>query len=500
MIQPNFDASPMTTQTTTDLHPTSGLDPGDRKMARRYRVRHAAQPGWCVILVLMLTTVAPAADQPIATIAVVSNPYITTLSADEIQDERGASRGFLAQTGPESMARTVDLVNRLQPDAVVILGSQTWSGSEADFSAAAKFVQELTSPVFTTPGHRDRAAGSLEQYLRHFGAHDASLLAKDINGVRLIFANDLHRDPDAAVTRIKAQLSSPMAPTPPQAVLLFGGKAGDEFSRSKLTHGHPTFWPMITDQRVAVRFEPTRYSHQVAYENNLPVWTVGSTAWSARGAVSVVRVFPESIELAEITDRTQPHFSLDVPNPVRTTRLPTAASDPYGCPTYSANLAKKPDFTFALVSDPQFDRVRNRDTLISRATAAIDELNRLKPATVFIAGDLVNNNLPEEWELFGKTFGQLNPPWHAAPGNHDVLFNYDFVEASYANAATQNPFDPATTLLIDDTESVLESARRYGVAHLLTLLQPDSSRQMRIDTQFPGIHHFDEIMPAETNL
>ncbi|GAB5453653.1 MAG: GMP/IMP nucleotidase [Halioglobus sp.] len=63
-----------------------------------------------------------------------------------------------------------------------------------------------------------------------------------------------------------------------------------------------------------------------------------------------------------------------------------------------------------------------------------------------------------------------------------------------------NPFDPARTLLIDDTESVLESARRYGVAHLLTLLQPDSSRQMRIDTQFPGIHHFDEIMPAETNL
>jgi len=59
-----------------------------------------------------------------------------------------------------------------------------------------------------------------------------------------------------------------------------------------------------------------------------------------------------------------------------------------------------------------------------------------------------------------------------------------------------HPFDPTRTLLIDDTESVLHSAQRYGAAHLLTLLQPDSQRQKRIDTDFPGIHHFDEIMPG----
>lgn len=57
-------------------------------------------------------------------------------------------------------------------------------------------------------------------------------------------------------------------------------------------------------------------------------------------------------------------------------------------------------------------------------------------------------------------------------------------------------FNPARTLLVDDTESVLESAQQYGIGHLLTLLQPDSQRQKRIDTRFPGIHHFDEIMPA----
>ena len=60
-----------------------------------------------------------------------------------------------------------------------------------------------------------------------------------------------------------------------------------------------------------------------------------------------------------------------------------------------------------------------------------------------------------------------------------------------------HPFEPERTLLIDDTERVLESAANYGIAHLLTLLQPDSKRQKRIDTRFPGIHHFDEIMPGE---
>ena len=59
-----------------------------------------------------------------------------------------------------------------------------------------------------------------------------------------------------------------------------------------------------------------------------------------------------------------------------------------------------------------------------------------------------------------------------------------------------HPFDPARTLLIDDTERVLDSAREYGIAHLLTLLQPDSQRQKRLSTRFPGIHHFDEIMPG----
>jgi HAD superfamily hydrolase (TIGR01509 family) len=71
----------------------------------------------------------------------------------------------------------------------------------------------------------------------------------------------------------------------------------------------------------------------------------------------------------------------------------------------------------------------------------------------------------------------------------DLRF-WHYLQARYS-------YRPERTLLIDDTESILHSAQQYGIAHLMTLLQPDSRMQKRLDTRFPGIHHFDEIMPAE---
>lgn len=62
------------------------------------------------------------------------------------------------------------------------------------------------------------------------------------------------------------------------------------------------------------------------------------------------------------------------------------------------------------------------------------------------------------------------------------------------------PFAPSRALLIDDTASVLQAAQTFGVGHLLTLFQPDSRQAHRIDTEFPGILHFDEIMPPLPGL
>ncbi len=78
--------------------------------------------------------------------------------------------------------------------------------------------------------------------------------------------------------------------------------------------------------------------------------------------------------------------------------------------------------------------------------------------------------------------------------SHDLEAAKEHVEF-WQRLQVLHPFDPARTLLIDDTESVLASAQGYGIGHLLTLLQPDSNGQKRLRTHFPSIHHFDEIMP-----
>lgn len=377
-----------------------------------------------------------AADEPLATIAVISNPYVTTLPPDQIRDERNSLRDFLPRLARESMEKTVALVNRLKPDALVVQGSLTWSGSDADFAAVAKYLARIDVPVMTTPGHWDRRTGSLDSYQRVVGKLDVEGTVQSVNGVQLVFARDIYSNPDAASSRIEEQLSAIKSA---KAILLFSGKGDGEFARTKLTKDHEAFWKLVEDRRIAVRFDPIRYGHRILYENTLPVWAVGSTAWSERGSVTAVRVFADRVEIAQVRDPEQPVFSVSVPNPVNAPRLPRVEDDPFGCPSYSQDLAAKPEFTFALVSDPQFDRERNRELLIQKAEAGVRELNQLNPEPVLVAGDLVNNNLPEEWALFRKTFDRLKPKREVVAGNHDVLFNYDFIEKSYSSAPMQKP-------------------------------------------------------------
>ncbi len=56
------------------------------------------------------------------------------------------------------------------------------------------------------------------------------------------------------------------------------------------------------------------------------------------------------------------------------------------------------------------------------------------------------------------------------------------------------PFDPAATLFIDDNFSVLDSARNYGIRHLLAILRPDSRGPDKQHPEYPLIESFDQIM------
>lgn len=58
--------------------------------------------------------------------------------------------------------------------------------------------------------------------------------------------------------------------------------------------------------------------------------------------------------------------------------------------------------------------------------------------------------------------------------------------------ALQNdlPFDPATSLLIDDNETVLDAAKAFGIRYLYTIIQPDMSSPERTLTRYPGVTLF----------
>ena len=56
-------------------------------------------------------------------------------------------------------------------------------------------------------------------------------------------------------------------------------------------------------------------------------------------------------------------------------------------------------------------------------------------------------------------------------------------------------FDKQQTLLVDDTLSVLRSAKKYGIQHLLAVLNPDSQAPQRNTEEFQAIQDFRDITP-----
>lgn len=80
-----------------------------------------------------------------------------------------------------------------------------------------------------------------------------------------------------------------------------------------------------------------------------------------------------------------------------------------------------------------------------------------------------------------------------------VVSSHEFQQPKEAQAFWQElqareKFDPARTLFVDDTVRILESARQFGIGHLLCIHQPDSQQERKV-LDYPAIHHFDEIMP-----
>jgi putative hydrolase of the HAD superfamily len=55
-------------------------------------------------------------------------------------------------------------------------------------------------------------------------------------------------------------------------------------------------------------------------------------------------------------------------------------------------------------------------------------------------------------------------------------------------------FDPATTLFVDDSLTILEAAKTFGIKHLLAVSNPDSKQPAREITAFPAVTDYRDIL------
>ena len=108
---------------------------------------------------------------------------------------------------------------------------------------------------------------------------------------------------------------------------------------------------------------------------------------------------------------------------------------------------------------------------------------------------LVTNSHPDTLELKDAVTG-LGDYFDGMHSSHSYGFAKERQDFWHAFQEAEG-FDPGTTLFIDDTQSVLNSAHRYGVDMLLTITVPDTSRPRRAGSQYAGVENLVDLLQRQ---
>ena len=131
--------------------------------------------------------------------------------------------------------------------------------------------------------------------------------------------------------------------------------------------------------------------------------------------------------------------------------------------------------------------------LIAVHPYVLDFLDALRTAQRRVV--LVTNAHPQSLELkMEKT--QLTDRFDAIVCAHKLGLVKEQPEF-WPRLREQEPFEPTTTLLVDDNFSILRTARSYGIAHLVSVLWSDSTQPPRLPGEFSAVHDFSELLPVD---
>lgn len=131
--------------------------------------------------------------------------------------------------------------------------------------------------------------------------------------------------------------------------------------------------------------------------------------------------------------------------------------------------------------------------LIAMRTDALDFLKALAASNKQVW--LVTNAHPEALALklnatlISGYFERIISSHQFGKPKEHVQFWHDLQNHAY--------FDPKRTLFIDDSESVLNTAARFGIQHIRSIHQPDSQSIQQRQSAFTMIKHFKEMLPID---
>lgn len=131
--------------------------------------------------------------------------------------------------------------------------------------------------------------------------------------------------------------------------------------------------------------------------------------------------------------------------------------------------------------------MRERVSFLPGAEAFLQEMNQLGKRTV-----LVTNAHPDSLAVkiaqtgFDRYFSTLISSHALGAPKEDDTF-WDRLQPRLA-------YDPARTLFVDDSAAVLRAAQRHGVAHLFTILRPDSTQGARPHGEFAAVDRIIELI------
>jgi putative hydrolase of the HAD superfamily len=88
----------------------------------------------------------------------------------------------------------------------------------------------------------------------------------------------------------------------------------------------------------------------------------------------------------------------------------------------------------------------------------------------------------------------LTPRFDAIVSSH-ALGAAKEEQAFWQRLAAIEPFDPSRTVLVDDSLPVLDSAHRYGIAHLVAVKRPDTMKPEKFTGDYLAIDDFSQLIP-----